>query len=500
MWHRAWGGRLFEASHSFLFFDYFRVPYRIQDDGARALGPAVRAPFPHCAVARWTGSQSRRLFWIPSDGGAARPERIRAGRYYLDSTPIFGRVLTDAAIEHHLRSEAGEWRHTIPIRDASGARCASVWRHRDGSILLPFDPDELIRNLWSEGYKQFLGAARTMALQRLARRAYYTVRPYLRRRAQIQLRRVFSRYQARTTFPKWPIEDALQTLYRFLFGWTAGVAGNPVPWIGSWPKGRSWACVLTHDVETALGYRNIDSVRSIERALGFPSSWNFAAERYSVADDDVRALLDAGCEVGVHGLRHDGRDLESLATLARRLPRMQSYAARWQAVGFRSPATHRVWEWMPRLGFQYDSSYPDTDPFEPQSGGCCSILPYFNDNMVELPITLPQDHTLFTILQEPDESTWIYKTDYIRREGGMALVITHPDYLVEPRVMDAYRGFLAHVAADPGVWRTLPRDVDGWWRRRALSTPKPTGHSWRIAGPAAQDATLRFTDGHGHAP
>jgi hypothetical protein len=35
---------------------------------------------------------------------------------------------------------------------------------------------------------------------------------------------------------------------------------------------------------------------------------------------------------------------------------MREFATRWNAVGFRSPATHRVWEWMPLLGFHYDSS------------------------------------------------------------------------------------------------------------------------------------------------
>ena len=28
---------------------------------------------------------------------------------------------------------------------------------------------------------------------------------------------------------------------------------------------------------------------------------------------------------------------------------------------------------MPRLGFDYDSSYTDTDPYEPQPGGCCTL-------------------------------------------------------------------------------------------------------------------------------
>ena len=72
---------------------------------------------------------------------------------------------------------------------------------------------------------------------------------------------------------------------------------------------------------------------------------------------------------------------------------------------------------MPLLGFDYDSSYPDTDPFEPAAGGCCTWLPFFNGDLVELPITLPQDHTLFVILRR-DSRLWLEKADVLRRAAG----------------------------------------------------------------------------------
>ena len=89
---------------------------------------------------------------------------------------------------------------------------------------------------------------------------------------------------------------------------------------------------------------------------------------------------------------------------------------------------------MHRLGFDYDSSYTDTDPYEPQPGGCCTFLPYFNRGTVELPITLPQDHTLFTILQHADADLWLRKAGHIRDRGGMVLVLTHPDYAHDQRL------------------------------------------------------------------
>ena len=224
------------------------------------------------------------------------------------------------------------------------------------------------------------------------------------------------------------------------------IAEEPVPRLAPWPDGKRWALVLTHDVETALGYENIRVLRDVEHASGFRSSWNFVPLRYDVADAVVDDLWENGFEVGVHGLYHDGRDLESRSTLTDRLPSIREWRDRWHAVGFRSPATHRSWELMPLLPFDYDSSSPDTDPYEPRPGGCLSWLPFFNDDLVELPITLPQDHTLFVILGHVDEGVWVEKTAAIREQSGMALLITHPDYMLDEALVDAYRRYLRRFA------------------------------------------------------
>jgi len=171
---------------------------------------------------------------------------------------------------------------------------------------------------------------------------------------------------------------------------------------------------------------------------------------------------------------------------------MREYADRWHAAGFRSPATQRRWEWMPRLGFDYDSSYSDTDPYEPQPGGCCSYLPYFNENMVELPITLPQDHTLFSILQRPDAEVWTQKAEFLRERRAMVLVLTHPDYAHDPRAAEGYRSLLDRFRHDDSVWHALPREVAAWWRQRASSAIRADGDGWRIEGPAAASGRIRF--------
>ncbi len=299
--------------------------------------------------------------------------------------------------------------------------------------------------------------------------------------------------QARSRFPRWPVETALHDFFDLFISMLAGIAGEPVPHIAPWPDGHSWALVLTHDVETAAGVEAIEPILELERGFGLRSSWNFVPRRYAVDDDRLSELVADGFEVGVHGLLHDGRDLESLERLRERLPGIREAAERWGAVGFRSPATQRQWELMPMLGFDYDCSYPDSDPFEPQGGGCCTWLPYFNGAMVELPLTMQQDHTLFAILRHRDESAWVQKAGFLRDHGGMALIDTHPDYLIEDTIRAAYGRLLERYAADETAWKPLPREVSAWWRERADSRIERDGDGWTINGPAAARGRVETT-------
>jgi hypothetical protein len=111
---------------------------------------------------------------------------------------------------------------------------------------------------------------------------------------------------------------------------------------------------------------------------------------------------------------------------------------------------------------------------------------------VELPITLPQDHTLFAILGRPDAELWLQKARHIRHRGGMLLVLTHPDYATDPRVATGYRSLLTAVAMDAGAWHALPGEVAAWWRRRAASTLRQQDGRWEVVGPAAGRGGVRF--------
>jgi hypothetical protein len=479
---------MLDASGPVGLFEYFRVPYAIPEDAEPAL--LVEADD---TVRRfhWIRSRhSKTLYWPDWD----EDDEPRPKFSQLGGARFFARVAEDLDGSSLEASLGGRWRRVQIVESAGGS--GALWEDDHGNILLPFDPDEAIQNFWSESYRGDEATGLGGSLRRLALRTYYRVRPVLPRSTQISMRRVFSRVQRRREFPRWPIEPALHDLYAVLFRYLAGIAGEPIPSIAPWPSGYSWALVLTHDVETSIGYRNQKRLQDIELRAGYRSSWNFVPKRYEVDDAVVRKLTEQGFEVGVHGLVHDGRDLESEEMVRRRSPEMRAYAERWHARGFRSPATHRQWELMPMLGFDYDSSYPDTDPFEPQAGGCCTWLPYFNGELVELPITLTQDHTLFVILREQSERAWIEKASYLRSRQGMALLITHPDYMQDPAILAAYERFLDTFRDDSGAWRVLPRDVSDWWRRRAASNIVSGDGTARIVGPAADEAEIAMLGGH----
>ncbi len=470
---------MFSSSAAFAFFDYFRVPYQVAQTSHQAV-----PDLPTASLGCTGASEAARLHWLPA---------VKApGQWHLldGAIPIFGAVAADEAIGEPLR-RAG-FQPLLPLVPADGGSGASVWRHPDGSVLLPFDPGEVMANFWSERHRTVGSRGAVATAMGLARRGYYRLRPLLPRALQIRLRQRFSGVQQRSAFPHWPVESALHDLYALLFDLVAGIAEAQVPHISLWPHGHRWALVLTHDVETAVGYERLHLLRDLESSFGLRSSWNFVPRRYDTDDRVVRDLQDAGFEVGVHGLYHDGRDFGSLRTFRQRLTATHAHARRWGAVGYRSPALHRVWEWMPELQFDYDSSYPDTDPYQPIPGGCCSVLPYHNGPLVELPITLAQDFVMFDLLQRSDEALWLEKLAYVRDTGGMALVLTHPDYMLDPSRQDAYRRFLAAVHTDGTGWHALPSQVATWWRRRTASQVQRVDGRWEVAGPAADEAHVTF--------
>ena len=102
-----------------------------------------------------------------------------------------------------------------------------------------------------------------------------------------------------------------------------------------------------------------------------------------------------------------------------------------------------------------------------------------------MPYTLPQDFTLFVLMRERNNSIWRRKLDWIAEKGGMALIKTHPDYMVFPDErkrmegypVEWYTDFLDYVKTryERDAWVTTPSAVARYWRSIASSQREKAG-------------------------
>ncbi|MHA1380883.1 MAG: hypothetical protein ACTSRG_21160, partial [Candidatus Helarchaeota archaeon] len=222
-----------------------------------------------------------------------------------------------------------------------------------------------------------------------SKRLYYVLRPLLPPVFTKFLRRFYNFQSQEKFLLNWPVEkryaDFLWQIMKNLIKLTNR---NAIPFVHFWPAEYQYAFVLTHDVETAEGQNYSRVVADLEEKFGFHSSFNFVPERYILNNDLISELSQRGFEIGIHGLRHDGKLFNSRDQFTRRAEGINYYLRQLNAVGFRAPSTHRNPEWMQSLEIEYDLSFFDTDPFEPIPGGTMSLWPFRIGHFVELPYTL----------------------------------------------------------------------------------------------------------------
>lgn len=368
---------------------------------------------------------------------------------YARNTPErFWRVLNDPA------PSRGEWEEAA--RRAASVLPPAVRGHAD-------DMPSLLAMTLGEGQfgpRHWEGGT--------AQRLYYAVKPAIPRALTLGLRRLYGDRRAGMLQLGWPIEPRYAAFQLGVMGHLLRITGRAhLPFLNFWPDGRRYALVLTHDIESAAGQRFVPEVAALEEDLGFRSSFNFVPELYPLDRDLMADLKTRGFEVGVHGLRHDGKLFSGREQFMRRAARINAYLGEFEAVGFRAPLTQRQPEWMQVLEIEYDSSFFDTDPYQPIAGGTMSVWPFELGHFVELPYTLVQDHTLAYILGETTPRLWLEKVAFLRSVHGMALLLTHPDYLRSARAWRIYSDFLQVMSERRDFHHMLPMEMARWWRARA---------------------------------
>ncbi len=370
-------------------------------------------------------------------------------------------------------------------------------------VRLQFDAGEVIENLRRERYSAHFREAGS-ALNAILRKVYYLLRPY----ASVATRRHFQKAYLsgweKIRFPSWPVDSTVDRIHQKLLALTMRAQGlNKVPFIWFWPDGFSSCAIITHDVEGPRGRDFCGQLMDLDESFGFHSSFQVVPEdRYAVSKSYLDSIAGRGFEVNVHDLKHDGRLYAEHGEFLRRAERINYYVREFQAEGFRSGILYRNADWYDAFAFSYDMSIPNVAHLDPQRGGCCTVMPYFIGNIVELPVTCTQDYSLFQILGDYSIDLWKKQIALIRQNHGLISIIVHPDYVIESRARDSYKSLLSHLSglrADGSLWTALPREVASWWRRRNNLKLVEENGEWRVEGPGSERARVAYASLAGDA-
>jgi hypothetical protein len=298
-------------------------------------------------------------------------------------------------------------------------------------------------------------------------------------------------------FPHWPVDRTVDTALENLMLLALRTRGGErIPFIWFWPEGAASAAVMTHDVETTLGRDYCQEIMNLDDAFGIKASFQVVPEkRYEVSSAYIDSIWNRGFEVAVQDLNHDGHLYREREIFLERVKLINRYGKKYRAVGFRSAVLYRNQKWFDELDFSYDMSVPSVAHLDPQRGGCCTVMPYFVGKVLELPVTMTQDYSLFHILNDYSIDFWKKQIELIVEMHGLINVIIHPDYVTTPRERKVYEqllGYIAEMRARRGIWIALPKDVDSWWRQRAEMQIVEEGNGLRIEGPGSERARIAY--------
>lgn len=255
----------------------------------------------------------------------------------------------------------------------------------------------------------------------------------------------------------------------------------PIPRIGFWRRGTSHVLVVTHDVETRAGLEiGAPNLARIEHAVGIRSTWNVPSDRYPLSTGHLARMAMDG-EVGGHDTRHDGKlillgfkeKVNRLRLCKSRLERLSMKEVR----GFRSPLLQHGRELIRALGaagFHFDSSVPSWEPLSPtslRSHGVGTVFPFMIEGLVEIPVSLPQDHQLIRVggLTPPEAvERLLALSNWVCGLGGVCVLLVHPDYeFAQPEYQDGYENLLHTLAKDPHCEVMTLGELADWWAFRS---------------------------------
>ncbi len=389
----------------------------------------------------------------------------------------------------------GRCDHSVPDAATTQLPDALPSVRMDGqTCFLPFDPDEVATNLRYERYQKKVSSP---LWKRLVRSTYYALRPMFPVSVRQHLQRAWLKGWDQKPFPRWPVDRSVDQMFETMMR-LALEAGDEkeIPFIWFWPEAKPACAIMTHDVETIVGLNFAPALMDINDLFEIKSSFQIIPDaRYAVQPETLSLIRSRGFEVNVHDLKHDGHLYKSRDQFQKNAVKINHFAAEFQSTGFRAGVLYRNQEWYDAFRFSYDMSVPNVGHLDPQPGGCCTVMPYFIGDILEIPVTTIQDYSLFHVLNSYSLDIWKEQIDRIQKHHGLISVIVHPDYLQTEEARNAYKGLLgclSDLRASTGMWITLPGEVDRWWRQRSKMQLVRDGSRWRIEGAGSERASIAY--------
>jgi hypothetical protein len=363
------------------------------------------------------------------------------------------------------------------------------------TVCLPFDLDEVTKNLRYELYSQ--EASSPAENKSVGRVAYYLLRPLLSVAFRRHIQRWYLRDWDRLPFPRWPVDRTVEQIFEQVMLLSLEAQSvDQIPFVWFWPEGASSCAMVTHDVETMSGVLTCPYLMDTEDKFSIKGSFQLIPEeRYEVTDGLLDSIRKRGFEVGVHDLNHDGHLFRDREQFLQRAKKINAYKVRFGASGFRTGVLYRKQLWFDALDFSYDMSVPNVAHLDPQRGGCCTVMPYFVGEILELPLTTTQDYTLFHILNRESIDLWKSQIDLIMEKHGLISFNIHPDYLDGASKRIVFEALLKHLSdlrSEKGIWITTPGEINRWWRQRSEMKLVKDGVDWRVEGPGSERACVAY--------
>jgi peptidoglycan/xylan/chitin deacetylase (PgdA/CDA1 family) len=204
-------------------------------------------------------------------------------------------------------------------------------------------------------------------------------------------------------------------------------------------------------------------VLSLLDAYDVPASFFIPAVSALLYPEEVKKIVEAGHEIGVHGWIHErnsGLEKRDEKALLERAVATLTQLTGKKPAGIRTPS----WDYSPHtleiieeLGLLYDSSLmADDSPYELVASGRPT-------GIVELPVEWILDDAPYFSMSRfgnlrphttPDEVYSIWKAEFDRayEEGGMFLLTNHPHIIGHRSRIEMLERLVQHIRSRPGIW------------------------------------------------